>query len=174
MQQLLRPDEERVFEAERPEVLVLACGAIAREVLAIIDLNEAKMAEVADEVRRIGRKATTFVADVTKRDEVYAAVEHTESALDGFAAIAFAASLGWGVGASVLALLVVQGSLTALGAALGDVLSDAQVAALTTTGGLLLVGVALRLLRLKQLPVGDLLPALLVAPVLTAVVAALH
>ena len=40
MQQLLRPDEERVFEAERPEVLVLACGAIAREVLAVIRLNE--------------------------------------------------------------------------------------------------------------------------------------
>ena len=39
MQQLLLPDEERVFEAERPEVLVLACGAIAREVLAVIRLN---------------------------------------------------------------------------------------------------------------------------------------
>jgi uncharacterized protein len=99
---------------------------------------------------------------------------YLKSALDGFAAIAFAASLGWGVGASVLALLVVQGSLTALGAVLGDVLTDAQVAALTTTGGLLLVGVALRLLRLKQLPVGDLLPALVVAPVLTVVVAALR
>ena len=40
MQQLLRPDEERVFEAERPEALVLACGAIAREVLAVVRLNE--------------------------------------------------------------------------------------------------------------------------------------
>jgi hypothetical protein len=40
VQQLqLRPDEERVFEAERPDVLVLACGAIAREVLAVIELN---------------------------------------------------------------------------------------------------------------------------------------
>jgi hypothetical protein len=39
VQQLLLPDEERVFEAERPEVLVLACGAIAREVLAVIRLN---------------------------------------------------------------------------------------------------------------------------------------
>jgi hypothetical protein len=39
VQQLLRPDEERVFEAERPEVLVLACGAIAREVLAVVKLN---------------------------------------------------------------------------------------------------------------------------------------
>ena len=38
-QRLLEPDEERVFEAERPEVLVLACGAIAREVLAVIRLN---------------------------------------------------------------------------------------------------------------------------------------
>jgi hypothetical protein len=39
VQQLLRPDEERTFEAEHPEVLVLACGAIAREVLAVIRLN---------------------------------------------------------------------------------------------------------------------------------------
>ena len=39
MQQLLHPDEERVFEAKRPEVLILGCGAIAREVLAIIRLN---------------------------------------------------------------------------------------------------------------------------------------
>jgi hypothetical protein len=39
VQQRLRPDEERVFEAEHPEVLVLACGAIAREVLAVIRLN---------------------------------------------------------------------------------------------------------------------------------------
>lgn len=52
--------------------------------IAIVDLNEAKMEEVADEVRRIGRKATTFVADVTSRDQVYAAVEHAEAALDGF------------------------------------------------------------------------------------------
>ena len=97
-----------------------------------------------------------------------------KSALDGFAAIAFAASLGWGVAASVLALLVVQGSLTVLGAALGDILSDAQVAALTATGGLMLVGVSLRLLRLKQLPVGDLLPGLVAAPLLTALVVALR
>jgi uncharacterized membrane protein YqgA involved in biofilm formation len=97
-----------------------------------------------------------------------------KAALDGFAAIAFAASLGWGVAVSALAVLVVQGSLTALGAALGDVLPAAGVAALTATGGLMLVGVALRLLRVKQLPVGDLLPGLVVAPLLTAVVTGLR
>jgi len=94
-----------------------------------------------------------------------------KSALDGFAAIAFAASFGWGVAAASLAVLTIQGSLTALGALLGDFLSEAELAALTTTGGLLLVGVALRLLALKPVKVADLLPALVIAPVLTTAVA---
>lgn len=97
-----------------------------------------------------------------------------KAALDGFAAIAFAASLGWGVAASAIAILVVQGSLTLLGVIAGDMLPDPHLAALTTTGGLMLVGVALRLLRIKQLPVGDLLPALLVAPALTGLVIVLR
>ncbi len=89
-----------------------------------------------------------------------------KSVLDGFAAIAFAASFGWGVAASALTVLTIQGSLTAVGFVLGDVLPEAHLAALTATGGLLLVGVALRLLRIREIPVADLLPALLVAPVL--------
>lgn len=93
-----------------------------------------------------------------------------KAALDGFASIAFAASLGWGVAASALSILAVQGSLTLLGAGLGNVLPDAHLAALTTTGGLMLVGVALRLLKIKQVPVGDLLPALLLAPLFTQLV----
>lgn len=97
-----------------------------------------------------------------------------KSALDGFAAIAFAASFGWGVAASALTVLVVQGGLTLLGLMLGDVLPDAHVAALTATGGLLLVGVALRLLRIREIPVADLLPALVVAPLLTQLAAWLH
>jgi uncharacterized protein len=95
---------------------------------------------------------------------------YLKSALDGFASIAFAASFGWGVAASALAVLAVQGTLTLAGLLLGDLLPAAEVAALSATGALLLVGVALGLLRIRQLPVGDLLPALLVAPVATAVV----
>ena len=97
-----------------------------------------------------------------------------KAALDGFAAIAFAASFGWGVGASVIALVVIQGGLTALGAALGSFVPDAHLSALTATGGLLLVGVAFRLLDLKQLKVADLLPALLVAPLLVQAVVLLR
>jgi uncharacterized membrane protein YqgA involved in biofilm formation len=95
-----------------------------------------------------------------------------KSVLDGFASIAFAASFGIGVMASALAVLVIQGSLTALGAALGSFVPEPHLVALTATGGLLLAGVGLRLLQVKAVPVGDLLPALLVAPVLTHVVVA--
>ena len=95
-----------------------------------------------------------------------------KATLDGFAAIAFAASLGWGVAASALTVLVVQGTLTLLGALLGDLLPVAHLSALTATGGLLLVGVALRLLRIRPVPVADLLPALAVAPVIVAVLVA--
>jgi uncharacterized membrane protein YqgA involved in biofilm formation len=89
-----------------------------------------------------------------------------KAVLDGFTAIAFAASFGWGVAASALVVLVVQGSMTAIGAVLGDVLPDAHVTALGATGGVMLIGVALRLLKLKQVAVADLLPALIVAPLL--------
>lgn len=52
--------------------------------IAIVDLNEDQMKSVADEVRAIGRKATTIRADVSNRDEVFAAVDHTEKQLGGF------------------------------------------------------------------------------------------
>lgn len=97
---------------------------------------------------------------------------YLKSALDGFAAIAFAAAFGWGVGASVVTVIVVQGSLTVIGVALGDVLPDPHLTAITATGGLLLVGVALRLLKIREVPVADLLPALLVAPLLVELVGA--
>lgn len=96
-----------------------------------------------------------------------------KSALDGVASLAFAASLGWGVAASALSVAVFQGGLTVLGALLGGLLPVAQVASLTAAGGVLLLGVGLRLLRVRAVPVGDLLPALLVAPLLTAAVTAL-
>lgn len=97
-----------------------------------------------------------------------------KSVLDGFTSIAFAASLGWGVAASAISVLVIQGSLTAAAAALGGLLPGSGIAAMTATGGLLLAGIALRLLRIRTLPVADLLPALIVAPLLTAAVAAVR
>ncbi len=93
-----------------------------------------------------------------------------KASLDGFAALAFAASFGLGVMASAVSVGVVQGALTLVGVLLGSFLPDAHLAALTATGGLILVAVALRLLDVRRVAVGDLLPALAVAPLLVATV----
>jgi uncharacterized membrane protein YqgA involved in biofilm formation len=93
-----------------------------------------------------------------------------KSTLDGFASLAFAASLGWGVAAAALSVGVWQGLLTVMAVVAGSLMSAALVASLTATGGVLLLGVGLRLLNIRDVPVGDLLPALVVAPVLAAIV----
>lgn len=90
-----------------------------------------------------------------------------KSIMDGFAAIAFASSLGVGVMASALAVGVIQGSLTLFGYLLGSVMSLAAIDALTVTGGVVLLAMGFRLLDLLHIKVADLLPALIVAPVLT-------
>ena len=97
-----------------------------------------------------------------------------KATLDGFAAIAFAASLGVGVMASALAVAVIQGSLTLVGVLIGDFLPAAHLDAITACGGLLLIGVGLRLLAIRMVPVGNLLPALVVAPLLVQLIAVLR
>ena len=87
-----------------------------------------------------------------------------KSTLDGFAALAFAASLGWGVALSALPVGIYQFAWTAVGLFLGAILTNYQVSAMTAVGGILLIGISLRLLRIKQIAVGNLLPALALAP----------
>ena len=94
-----------------------------------------------------------------------------KSIMDGFAAIAFAAALGWGVAVSAISVLIYQGTWSLIGAFLVRVLSDYQIDAITGVGGLLLVGIGLRLLSIKTIAIGDMLPALFVTPVLATAVA---
>lgn len=96
-----------------------------------------------------------------------------KSIMDGFAAIAFAAALGWGVGASALSVLIYQGAWTAVGAFLGSAMQEYQIDSITGVGGLLLIGIGLKLLNLKSIAIGDMLPALFVAPLLASLVAAI-
>ena len=96
-----------------------------------------------------------------------------KSIMDGFAAIAFAAALGWGVAASALSVLIYQGAWSAVGALLGSILQEYQIDSITGVGGLLLVGIGLKLLNIKSIAIGDMLPALFIAPLLATVVAGL-
>lgn len=91
-----------------------------------------------------------------------------KSSLDLFAALAFAATLGWGVALSAVPVGIWQGFLTVVGVFAGALLPAALIASITATGGVLLLGIGLRLLHVRQIAVGDLLPALVVAPLLTS------
>ncbi|MCX6427922.1 MAG: DUF554 domain-containing protein [Actinobacteria bacterium] len=92
-----------------------------------------------------------------------------KSTLDGFAAMAFAASLGWGVALAFIPVAIYQGFWTVIGLGLGSVLVDYQVDAMTATGGVMLLCIGLRLLKLKEIAVGNLLPSLAVAPLVALV-----
>lgn len=89
-----------------------------------------------------------------------------KSSLDFFAAMAFASSLGWGVAASAIPVAIYQGAWTLIGLFLGSVLQPYQIDAMTICGGLMLVGIGLRLLEIKKIAVANLLPALIIAPVI--------
>ena len=97
-----------------------------------------------------------------------------KSVLDGFAALAFAASLGWGVLLSVGTILVYQGGLAAGASLFQGLLNDAMVREMSAVGGLLIVGVGLRLLRLRDVAVADFLPAIVAAPLIVALVGAIR
>jgi uncharacterized membrane protein YqgA involved in biofilm formation len=93
-----------------------------------------------------------------------------KSTLDGFTSIAFSATMGWGVAFSAIPVGLWQGLLYVLALTLGASLSQAVIAAITATGGILLLGTGLRVLQIRMVNVADLLPALAVAPLLVLLV----
>ena len=101
-----------------------------------------------------------------------------KSTLDGFAGLAFASTLGIGVAFAAVTVLVYQGviSLAAmfLGAALGSVSRETPwVIEMSATGGVLIMGISMILLNLKQVRVANLLPAVFIAPAIVVGLAAL-
>jgi len=91
-----------------------------------------------------------------------------KSVLDGFTAIALAATLGWGVLLTIPLILLYQGGL-ALGASLFvGLLSDLQLREMSAVGGLLIIGVGLKLLVIRDVKVADFLPAIIVSPLIVA------
>jgi uncharacterized membrane protein YqgA involved in biofilm formation len=93
----------------------------------------------------------------------------TKSLLDGVGSVAFAAALGAGVYLSILTILIVQGGI-ALGAfLLADVFDPVTVLVVTAVAGVILFGVALRLLDLKAVRLANFLPGLVIAPILVRI-----
>lgn len=87
-----------------------------------------------------------------------------KSCLDGFMSVIFATVYGVGVAFSAVSILVVQGLLTLGGSGLDRVLDDRMATELFAAGGLMVLGIGLRLLDIKPVRVASLLPGLVLAP----------
>ena len=90
-----------------------------------------------------------------------------KSVLDGFAALAFASSLGVGVLFSAIPVFLYQGGITLLAEQVQKVATTSMMNELSATGGVILAGLAIsNILEIKKIRTGSFLPALLIAPLL--------
>jgi uncharacterized membrane protein YqgA involved in biofilm formation len=94
-----------------------------------------------------------------------------KAALDGLVSILFAATMGWGVAISAVIVGINQGLMTLCASGLDAILTDRMVHEMSATGGIMILGIALRFMEVKPIRVGSLLPGLFVAPVLVALFA---
>jgi uncharacterized protein len=95
-----------------------------------------------------------------------------KSLLDGFTSMALGSTLGRGVYFSAVVVLVYQGGLSlaarAVGAGIPDPASSPPILEMTAVGGVLILGISLKLLDIKSIKVGNFLPAIVLAPLFTA------
>ena len=91
---------------------------------------------------------------------------------DKITALDVASGLGWGVGFSAITVFVYQGAITLTAGLFDTILAEGSeaLAALTSAGGLLIIGIALKLLDVTDVKVGNFLPALVFAPCLVGLV----
>ena len=90
----------------------------------------------------------------------------TKSVIDGVSAIALAAVSGIGVLFSIFPVMIYQGALTLCAEWLSPIMNEVMIAEMTAVGGLMLMGISLSLLRIKEVRTADMLPALIYAPLL--------
>lgn len=89
-----------------------------------------------------------------------------KSLMDGFSSIALTVAFGIGVMFSVIPLLIFQGGLTLLAMWLGSFFPEIYITEITAVGGIILLGLGLNLLEITKIKLIDLLPAILVSPIL--------
>jgi uncharacterized membrane protein YqgA involved in biofilm formation len=153
----------------------LLLGAITGELLDI----EGRIAAMGEWLkRRFRSESPTFVQGFVTASVLYCtgamvivgairdgtvgdpSILYIKSLLDGVASIAFASSLGSGVAFSALSVFVIQGSITLLASKLAFLQGPGVIEAVTATGGLLILGIGINILEIKQIRVGNLVPAL--------------
>ncbi|MHA1993325.1 MAG: DUF554 domain-containing protein [Candidatus Hodarchaeales archaeon] len=85
-----------------------------------------------------------------------------KSGLDGIMSIVLSASMGIGVIFSVIPVFVYQGAITIISAIIGPQLSESVQGMVSVVGGVLILGLGLRVLEIKDIHVGDMTPSILI------------
>ena len=158
-----------------PAIGCVLLGAVTGELLRIED----GMAALGDRFRRLFHsRSGTFTEGFVTASILYITgamviigsiqdgttgdtrVLYVKSLLDGTASLALASSLGAGVALSALSVFIVQGSITLLASKLLFLQDPAVLATITSTGGILIIGIGINLLDIKKIPVGNMIPAI--------------
>ncbi len=171
---------QMALSGTRPLLVIgsLLLGAVTGELMDV----EGRIAAVGEWLkRRFRSESSTFVQGFVTASVLYCtgamvivgsirdgtvgdpSILYVKSLLDGVASIAFASSLGSGVAFSALSVFVVQGSITLLASKLAFLQGPGVIEAVTATGGLLILGIGINILEIKQIRVGNLVPALVYA-----------
>ncbi|OPX95829.1 MAG: putative membrane protein YdfK [Syntrophorhabdus sp. PtaU1.Bin002] len=167
-----------------PIVGSLLLGALTGELLRIEDGLE----QIGHWLKKRARSdSSTFVAGFVTASLLYctgamvvvgaiqdgttgnATTLYIKAMLDGVASIAFASTLGIGVLFSAASVFLVQGSITLLSSNLVFLQQPAVLGPVTSTGGLLIVAIAINLLNVAKIRIGNLLPALVYAVLIAMV-----
>ena len=171
---------QMALSGTRPLLVIgsLLLGAVTGELMDV----EGRIAAIGEWLkRRFRSESSTFVQGFVTASVLYCtgamvivgsirdgtvgdpSILYVKSLLDGVASIAFASSLGVGVAFSALSVFAVQGAITLLASKLAFLQSPGVIEAVTTTGGLLILGIGINILEIKQIRVGNLVPALVYA-----------
>ncbi len=171
---------QMALSGTRPLLVIgsLLLGAVTGELMDV----EGRIAAVGEWLkRRFRSESSTFVQGFVTASVLYCtgamvivgsirdgtvgdpSILYVKSLLDGVASIAFASSLGSGVAFSALSVFLVQGSITLLASKLAFLQGPGVIEAVTATGGLLILGIGINILEIKQIRVGNLVPALVYA-----------
>jgi len=173
---------QMALSGTRPLLVIgsILLGAVTGELLDI----EGRIAAIGEWLkRRFRSESSTFVQGFVTASVLYCtgamvivgsirdgtvgdpSILYVKSLLDGVASIAFASSLGLGVAFSALSVFAVQGAITLLASQLIFLQNPGVIESVTATGGLLILGIGVNILEIKQIRVGNLVPALVYAAI---------
>ena len=113
--------------------------------------------------------AMTIVGAIDEGTGRSSEVLFTKSLMDGFSALLLASAFGLGVIFSSVPLLIFQGGITLLAMSASHFFTPEIIAGLTSTGGILLIGLGINILEIKKLRIMNMIPALLVVVVLLSI-----